>query len=216
MIEKLKTEKGAVHIVEATIVFPIMFLIIFMMITVGNAYLMKCRVESVVVQMAYYGAAQCADPLVKAVSEGNAVPEASNEHEVLPYRYLFNSKEMDKIESNVRNQISSKVKKLGTGFFGGMSPKMTIPPKAEFNNMFLYSTFSVEVEYKVMIPVRIYGMDDWFSMKFSSRIDVPVSDTPEFVRNIAMLEDWIVTTETGEKFLTAIGDALNEVKPFLN
>lgn len=216
MLKKLKAEKGAVHIVEATIVFPIMFLIIFMMITVGNAYLQKCRVESIVVQMAYYGAAQCADPLVKSVSEGNAVPEASNEHEVLPYRYILRGKsEMGKIESSVQNQIRSHVKKIGSGFFGGMSPKITTL-KAKFNNMFVYSTFSVEVGYKVMIPVRLYGMDDFFSIKFSSRIDVPVSDTPEFVRNIAMLEDWIVTTEAGENFLTKVDEILSEVTPFIN
>lgn len=215
MIEKLKTEKGAVHIVEATIVFPIMFLIIFMMITVGNAYLMKCRVESIVVQMAYYGAAQCADPLVKAVSEGQAVPTASNEHEVLPYRYIFNSKEMESIVRSVESQTNNYIKKLGSGFFGGMAPK-NVKVRPRYHNMFVYSTFSMEVRYEIMIPIRIYGMDDWFSIKFLSMIDVPVSDTPEFVRNIAMLEDWIVTTETGENFLTSIDKALDEVKPFIN
>lgn len=216
MFEKIKTEKGAVHIIEATIVFPIMFLIIFMMITVGNAYLQKCRVESTVVQMAYYGAAQCADPLVKLVSEGGKAPVASNEHEVLPYRYLLRGKsEMSSIESDIQRQLKANIEKLGSGFFGGMSPKITTV-KAKFNNKFVYSTFSVEVGYKVMIPIRLIGMDDFFSIKFSSRIDVPVSDTPEFVRNIAMLEDWLESNEAATNFLTKVDGILGEVAPFIN
>ena len=53
-------------------------------------------------------------------------------------------------------------------------------------------------------------------MKFASRIDVPVSDTPEFVRNIAMLEDWIESCEPAEDFLGKVDNILDKVAPFIN
>ena len=42
----MKNEKGAT-IVEASVVFPIVFIIIIIMLILGNAYYQKCRVEAI-------------------------------------------------------------------------------------------------------------------------------------------------------------------------
>ena len=43
-------EKGAVTLIEAVIVFPIMFIIVFIMMMAGNAYYQQARVERAVVE----------------------------------------------------------------------------------------------------------------------------------------------------------------------
>ena len=67
---KLNSENGTV-IIEATFVFPIMFIILFFLIYMGNAFYMKAQVESVVEQKAIQGAAYCADPILETMKQEN-------------------------------------------------------------------------------------------------------------------------------------------------
>lgn len=207
----LKNEKGML-IVEATFVFPIMFIVIFLMIFLGNAYFQRSRVESIVTDMAFYGAAQCADPLLKHVEAAGTMPEKP-EYEIEPYRYVLGG--MDNIERDVSEQIGTKVRDLSTGLFSHMKPE-TSSLNVKFNNSFIYSTFSVEMLYKIKIPIKFPGMQDYFALKVSSRVDVPVSDTPEFIRNVNMVEDWVQTTEVGQDVSQKANEIMDEVGNFIN
>ena len=77
IMKKVKKDEGML-VVEATIVFPVMFLVIFLMIFMGNAYFQKSRIDSIVTQMAYYGSAQCADPLLREITENGKVPSLAD------------------------------------------------------------------------------------------------------------------------------------------
>lgn len=96
---KKKSESGMV-IVEATIVFPVMFLVIFLMLFAGNAYLQKCRIESLVNSYALEAAAYCADPMVENAISGT-FPSVSELH-VYPYRY-FDPNGVGDIEADTVN-----------------------------------------------------------------------------------------------------------------
>ena len=181
----LKNETG-LAIVEATIVFPVMFLVIFLMIFAGNAYWQKCRVDAYVNKMAIEGAARCADPMLEAIEKGY-IPDV-DDIEVRPYRYLIGG--MSDIETSIKRNVTNKVRNLNTGLFSGMQPASVVAD-ATYNNGFIYSTFSVSVEYKVCIPVRLMGASDFVFMRLSSHADVPVSDTTEFIRNVDMVEDYL-------------------------
>ena len=50
------SERGMM-IIEAALVFPIMFLAIFFMFFMGNAYYQKCKVEAIVTELTLDGAA---------------------------------------------------------------------------------------------------------------------------------------------------------------
>ncbi len=218
--KSFKREDGML-IVEATIIFPIMFLVIFLMIFLGNAYFHKSTIDSTVAQMANYGAAQCADPLLREITEKGGVPALKDsKYSIEPYRYLFGEvgKEsgMNKIETNVRTQINDKIKNMKTGMFSHMKPSANKPVVAEFNNAFIYSTFEVEVEYKIPLPIRLIGMKDYFAIVSTSRCEVPVSDVPEFIRNINMLMDWIENTPGGEDVLKKIDEIMGKVDQYIN
>ena len=185
MNKKRNKESGMV-IVEATIVFPVMFLVIFLMIFAGNAYLQKCRVEAIINEMTIDGAAYCADPMLDEI-EGGSIPSL-NDIDVRPYRYLFGG--MSDIESEIESKVNSKISNMSTGLFSNMKPSSAIVA-VDYNNGFIYSTFLVEIEYKIRMPVRLLGASDNISLNISTCADMPVSDSSEFLRNIDMVEDYI-------------------------
>lgn len=212
-MKKLLRKEDGVMIIEATLVFPVMFLIIFLMFFLGNAYFQMSRVEAVAAEMAFYGAAQCSDPMLKTIEETGKVPEYNSDYEVEPYRYIFGG--MDDIENDVELQIVEKINSLGTGFFGGMKIKVE-KPYANFHNIYIYSTFTVEIQYEIPFPMRLFGMDHNFKIEGSERYDVPVSDTSEFIRNVNMVTDWVEASESGQKAIVKTKEIMSKVAEFIN
>lgn len=218
-IKGFKKEDGML-IVEATIVFPVMFLVIFLMIFMGNAYFQKSRIDSITAQMAYYGSAQCADPLLREIVENGGVPSLKDaSYSIEPYRYLFgelgSEAGMSTIETQVEKQIADKVKGIKTGLFANMKPSAS-RMDAEFNNLFVYSSFEVNIDYKVPLPIRLMGAKEPFALYASSHCEVPVSDTPEFIRNVDMVADWVETTEAGQKASEKASDIMSKISDFIN
>lgn len=202
MKNRMNREKG-MTIVEASIVFPVMFLVIFLMIFTGNAYLQKCKIESCANQLAIKGASYCADPLLKSV-EGGRIP-SHTAHNVYPYRYLFTG-EIGNIESQIKSEFNTAISKIGSGVFRGMKPT-SLETNVKYNNGFIYSTFSIAVQYKVKIPIKLLGAEDFLYMKIATCVDMPVSDSTEFIRNADMVEDYVQRTGWADKIQEVIDSA---------
>ncbi|MDR1563440.1 MAG: pilus assembly protein [Oscillospiraceae bacterium] len=196
-MKKLKDEKGAMVIMEATIVFPVMFLVIFLLVFMGNAYYQKSRVQAIVTTLALKGAAFSGDPMLKYVSETGSVPAfGSAEADIKPYRYFNFTNFRSDIKSYVSGELNTSVGKIGTGLFSGMKPRCT-NVKVDTKNYFIYGTFSVDVDFEIPLPIRLMGMTSNFKIEQSARADMPVSDVPEFMRNINLVDD--VLDQTGVK-----------------
>lgn len=200
-----KSEDGSL-IVEASIVFPTMFLVIFFMIFAGNAYMQKCRVEAIVVDAVIESAARCADPLLKNMEEGN-IPSFDGVS-LVPYRYMTGG--MGDAVSAVESNMSNKLHSMSTGLFDHMKPEIA-SCNLKFNNSFIYSTVSADVTYKIMVPVRLLGENDFMHMKFATHVETSVSDVPEFMRNVDMVED-IVQRLTGDDFNGTIQNVVEKVR----
>lgn len=215
MRDKLRSDESGLVIVEATIVFPVMFLVVFLMLFTGNAYLQKCRVDSYVNQLAIEGAAYCADPMLLNVSN-NSIPNVGDS-EVYPYRYFDPDGAAD-IESTMQIKAKQKIDNMSTGLFSGMKPKNQLVT-AEYNNGFIYSTFSVEVEYKIVFPIRLLFSTENMTMSLSSYANMPVSDTAEFIRNVDMVEDYMEKYGIAEKIDNAkqkLNEALEKAKEWFD
>lgn len=196
-MKKCSNEDGML-IVEATIVFPVMFLVILLMICLGNVYYQKCRVEAFVNELAIAGAAYCADPMLNSIEnsiEDGTIP-SFDEVDIKPYRYFFGNSDIDVSE------LKAKINDMNTGLFWGMKPKIS-KLSSKFINGYIYSTFEVAVKYEIELPVRLLGMSDFFSIDLASYANFPVSDTMEFIRNADMIEDYM------EKF--GVMEKINEL-----
>ena len=85
----VKNERGAVQIVEAAFIFPIMFLILIALIFMGNAFVMKSQVNSVVTTYAIRGASYCSDSFLETVRSGELPSYKTN---IEPYSGIFSGK----------------------------------------------------------------------------------------------------------------------------
>ena len=192
-MKETRDREGGMVIVEASIV-------IFLMLFAGNAYLQKCRVDSYVTQLALDGAAYCADPMVRNVIN-NSIPKVADSN-VYPYR-AFDPNGVGDVKGEMQTEVETKMNNLSTGLFSGMKPK-DIKTNADYENDIIYGKFTVSVQYKIVLPVRLLGATENISMSLSSHSSVPVSDTAEFIRNIDMAEDYM------EKF--GIMDKIDDIK----
>lgn len=188
LLKKMNKDDGAL-IVEASIVFPVMFLVIFLMMFAGNAYLQKCRVEAVITEEVLSGAAYCADPMLDEVEEGS-IPSFEG-MDLQPYRYINLVSGMSDITADIQENIEKRIADLDTGLFSDMKPSSVLVMEPDFNNFIICSSFSVDVTYKIQMPIRLLGQSDYLSLDVATRTDVPVTDVPEFIRNVDMIEDYV-------------------------
>lgn len=204
-------ENGAMAIVEASIVFPVMFIVLFFLIYMGNAFYIQAEVESVVQESAIRGAVLCSDPLMKYAENNKQLP-APKDLDLDPYRYSIGG--MNNVESEISKSLKKELTSSNSTFFKNMKPKIKNSKNggfAQYNNYVIYSTFSVEVDYSVTIPITFFGSDEISIIDMSSRSEVAVNDTPEFIRNTDMVIDMISGTKIGKN----IEDIFNKIKTFL-
>lgn len=206
---KKKSAEAGMLVVEATILFPVMFLIIFLMMFLGNAYMQKCRVEAVINKLALDGAAYCACPMLYKMDTGEKkIPDFATV-DIQPYRYLIGG--MSDVVSWIDGQADNYLSNVDTGFYLGMKPKNWVVD-VNFKNQFICSSLSIDVKYDITVPIRLLGMSDYLSLKVASHSEVAVSDTTEFVRNVNMVEDYLESTGIKEK----LDEGLQKIKDMMS
>ena len=207
----LLREAGAVQIVEASFVFPVLFIVLFCLIYMGNAFFIKAQVESVVETYAVKGAGYCADPILETLQTNGSVPSLSS-LEVEPYRYIFGG--MGNVERQIGSKVAETLTSQGMTFFQNMAPRLKTSTGeiATFRNYVVYSTFSVEVEYDLTFPIQFLGADAPTVLTIHSRAEVPVNDTAEFIRNTDMVIDLL----HGSKLVQSISDAFGKINDFIS
>lgn len=212
----IRSENGAVTIVEATYVFPIMFFVIFFLIYFGNMYYVKASVDSIVSREAIKGAQYYANPWVKEVNEengGTKVPEKNDD--VKPYRQLVSLVHTDtEIQNQIKTETLQRIKNLGGGGFAGMEAQ-NVTPEVKYSNHILYSTFTVAADYKITFPIRFLGEKDNISISFRSREVVNVTDNTEFVRNVDMVIDYVERSKVFNDLKEKFGNLVEKVRKFL-
>lgn len=213
----MKNENGML-VVEASIVFPVIFTVVFIMIFYGNACFQQARVQYILEDLALEGASYCADPMLSYVSTNGSVPEYGSEDAAIkPYRYIIGG--MKSIEKDIKEKIKTRITGLSSGLFGDMKVEVDWAKnedRAEFKNYYICSFFVVKLEYEIPISVRLLGADEFFSLKCRSYSEVPVTDTVEFIHNVDMVEDFLQRSEQANKIKDKITEVMDKVKKWFN
>lgn len=210
-IRNPKNESGMV-IVEASIVFPIMFFVLIILIYMGNAFYEKAQIDSIVVQKAISGSNYCSDPLLETLKTNNGALPSCGDLETEPYRYIFGGR--GDIVSKISTEVEAAISTETSTFFSNMSPTIKTPSSeiAKFNNYVVYSTFSVDIEYVIKFPISFLGEDTPPMLTITSRAEVPVGDPAEFIRNTDMVIDYFHGTKIGQ----SISDAFGKLNDFIS
>ncbi len=216
---KMKNENGMV-IVEAAIVFPVVFFVLLFIIFIGNMYYEQAKVDRIVLTYANKGAQYVADPSLYDMDHGGSVPSTVNDLDIEPYRYIIGSisnGSVSAIENVLSEQVKNEINRGGlvlfsngkTNVIGSDNSKI-----ATFKNYVVYSTFVVQVNYEVKFPIRFFGEANPTIARLSSRAEVAVNDAPEFIRNVDMVVDLLDGTKTAES-VNSIFSKINEfIKKF--
>ena len=204
----MKDDGGAVPIVEAAFVFPIMFIALMILIYMGNAFYIKSQIEAIVSQKAIEGAAYCADPILETIKKNEKIP-AVNQIDVKPYRYIFGG--MNDIENNIGYEVAEEIENGTVSLLGNtMKPEVKSSKSkiAKYNNYVLYATFSVDVECGVKFPIRFFGSKTPYLITIKSHSEIAVNDTAEFIRNTDMVIDYFEENKLVKK-IKGIFDKIN-------
>ena len=208
-IDIIKSESGIVPIFEATIVFPIMFFVIIFMFLMGNVYMSKSYVDAVVHKEAVKIAAKCADPNLEETLKNEKLNNTKLKN--MPYRYIFQGQINDVINSS-KKEIRSIATNDFNSFFPGMAPSMNNDNciKIKFENNLINYDLSVTADYKITLPFRFIFADDVMLMYFdyTAYANVPVTDSPELIRNVEMIIDYIQQTGLDKK----VENVTNKIK----
>lgn len=201
--KKLNNEDGLV-LVEAAIVFPVMFFVLFFILFVGNIYYEQARIDDITLKYAVRGAQYISDPTLLDMNHGGNVPTDADSIDVAPYRYIFGplgGGVITKIEDTVSAEVKSEMTHAGLKMLGGSEVNVigTDNSKvAKFNSYVVYSTFIVQVNYQVKLPIRLMGGALPTVATLSSRAEVSVNDSPEFIRNVDMVVDLLDGNQAAE------------------
>lgn len=215
--ELIIDERGAMPIFEATFVFPIMFFVIFFLIFMGNMYFSKAYTDNLVTEAAIRTAAKCADPNLNSIISSGKVSSSVGSIKNEPYRYIFNafgsgSGSIASAKSQGKNYI---VNDLGSfnSFFKKMEPQLdTSSVRVDFKNNVISYDLAVTAKYKISLPWKFIFSDDINIYEFTSRAEVPISDAPEFIRNIDMFIDYMQQSKNLSEAKESLSKLFNKSK----
>ncbi|HPC99870.1 MAG: pilus assembly protein [Bacteroidales bacterium] len=215
MWKRFKNEKAAVSIVEGAIVFPVVLFTVVFLLFLGNAMHEKSKIDSIVVIAAVKGAQTITDPFNTRLvndgvnSESGVIPPDSGYFkDSKPYRYFFG---INSVESEIRTFVEDKIASDNTRLFEAQRDNAPIV-KAKYNNNILAATFSVEVDFSYELPFKWAFMELPPVIEITSKAEVPVNDSPEFIRNTDMVIDYAEQTGAAQK----IRDIMKKVGDYFN
>ena len=71
-----------------------------------------------------------------------------------------------------------------------MEPTVSID-SLKFESKLIYSKVTVDISYKIKMPIRLLGQEEFMDISYATHTDVPVADVPEFIRNVDFAEDLV-------------------------
>lgn len=207
----MKNEKGAATLLEYTIVLPIAFAIVFMLIFVGFTMHQKAVMEAATQRSAIYVARTITDPSYEKIvstdgtKDANDILSATITNESIvnaPYRYLFtgsgsiSDSELSVADLIAKNQI-----------FIDTAPNVTVNKEA---GIFTKVVVTATQEYEV--PKLINGLDLPSILTIETQSVVYVNQPAEFIRNADYITD-IVVDVTGP-IVDKITSVVSKIKFF--
>lgn len=209
-----RAERGAVMIIEATFVFPIMFIIVFFMILAGEVYFQHARVEQAVVKAAIDGAARIENPTLETVIETGSVPTDTDSEDIMPYRYLFTGNARS-VAEQVADDLEKEIEGMGPFFFAGLGPK-NVSVSAEPNIYLLFSSLEVECEFEIELPLRMIFSSKNFSFHYTVSVVQSIGDPAELIRNVSTVQDIIERNETASELASKFTEVTEKLARIIN
>ncbi len=190
LFNKIKNEKGSL-ILEATIVFPVTFLVIFILLFLGNIYYQRSKAQAIMTRAAIEAAAKYSNPMVEEYLSSGSIPECKPENHFRPYRYISISDFIGKSEmaEAITEEIKNDVQNMGSGLFSGMEVNDNINVVVDYDNYGIYAMSQVSMTYSITMPIKMLGQTEPYKIDIEEYIEISAMEGSEMVRNVTMVMD---------------------------
>lgn len=200
-LQNWKKEERGLATLEAAIIFPIVFFAVLFIIYIGNMYYIQAKIDSLAMQYAVLGAECISDPFHYEIEKNQKLPTKLSDVDLQPYRYIFGGS-FQTIENNLSNKLKTELEG-GTGLLKDSKLSITGTDNSngkyvQYNSTFFYSAVTAQINYEVTIPIGAFFSENLTLFRLSSRAEVTVNDTAEFIRNADFAYDLITRTKVGQ------------------
>lgn len=209
-------QKGAVMIMEAAIVFPIMFFVVFIMLMAGSAFFQQARIERIIEEYAIEAAACCENPMLETIeTNGGAVPTSPRDNEIMPYRYLFTG-HTRQVRARMEGKINDAITGFGSLGFVGMNARLDGSASLTLQPHILVPTLVADCAFHVDFPIRMIFSKNPLRLRFHLTAREPIGDPTEFVRNVSTVQDLLERSKKFNEIIGKIGPALKKIGAITN
>ena len=209
----MRREDGAVLIVEAAIVFPIVFMVVFLIFCLGNKYYINACMEKIAKENAIIAANYATNELILLTETDGFTLE---KHDVNPYQYSVSSK----LKNAMNTKVADELKSSSISLFASMAPTDISDYSGgtnyvKFNWGLFASTATVEIKYNVS-PLPLIKNFGIASAEYKAYGVANINDTVEFARNLDLLKDIFTDFTQTEKGKELTGKAAGKVKEIVS
>ncbi|MGN0393764.1 MAG: TadE/TadG family type IV pilus assembly protein, partial [Coprococcus sp.] len=173
MKENSRNDRGSL-VVEATIVFPVTFLVVIFLLFVGNLYYQRSKAQAIFNNYIIEYAAEQSNPMLAYYKENGSFGSINRSNDFKPYRYLNFSGVGDEIEDDTEKKIDA----MGTGLFSDMKAN-NINVDVKYITYGIYAKVEAEMSFNITMPIKLLGQEEASSVKFKEYIEVPAIEGSE-------------------------------------
>ena len=209
----MRRDDGAVLIVEAAIVFPIVFMLVFYIFSLGNKYYINAYMEKIAKENAVIAANYATNELILLTETDGFTLE---KHDVNPYQYSVSSK----LKNAMNTKVADELKSSSISLFASMAPTGISDYSGgtnyvKFNWGLFASTATVEIKYTIN-PLPLVSNFGIASAEYKAYGVANINDTVEFARNLDLLKDIFTDFTQTEKGKELTGKAAGKVKEIVS
>ncbi|MBD9698785.1 hypothetical protein IGS67_04655 [Flavimobilis sp. GY10621] len=183
-------------VVEAVFVYPVVFMVLALVLFLGDIYYQRARVEAIVLDASIRGASQVASASLPKIAinpdtgRGSLDPsEIRND----PYRYIFSGTAGTATDEALRGTrtLVDELLNAETASFFGLAPKFDgRGATVTYESKIVRGEVSVEASYGIGVPVhKALIPSGEVRLNLDARATSTVTPMGELVRNIDMMDD---------------------------
>lgn len=199
-------------VVEAVFVYPVVFMVLAVILFLGDVYYQRARVEAIVLDASIRGASQVATASLPKISFDPATGRGVlNPQDIRndPYRYIFDSPQGTSTDDALKGTqaLVDELLPASASFFG-LAPEFDgKSAKVVYESKVIRGEVSVSAVYGIRVPVhKALIPEGEVSLELNARATSSVTPMGELVRNIDMMDD-LYEASGGKK----IGDSVETI-----
>lgn len=209
-------------VVEAAFVYPVVFMLLVVVMFLGDTFYQRARVEAAVLDAAVLGGAQIGSatlPHITVPTEGGQATLVPGSIENDPYRFLFNGPAgtgTEAVTATVKENVDKLLSAQDASIFG-LAPRLGEGgAQVDYSSRIIQGEFAVSLSYGLTVPVDTYLLPEGkIDLALEASSATTVTPMGEFVRTIDMMDD-LHEANGGAKLTDSVQTIVGAISGFVS